>query len=280
MGRSVGGVEQMRFLLAAMAFALGAAQAAAQTQQPVDLELVLAVDVSWSMDIDEQQIQRQGYVDAFRHPEVIQAIQTGLYGRIAVTYVEWAGDILQQTVVPWTVIDSPESSTGFASALTVETPARFRRTSISEALIYSGSLFDNNGYEGTRRLVDISGDGPNNQGRPVELARDELVNNGITINGLPVMIKRNNPGGFQQLDALDIYYEDCVIGGAAAFVIPVQDPRRFGEAIRRKLVLEIASPAGEPKVEPAQFVQRQPRIDCLIGEKMWRRTQDNYYDNR
>lgn len=241
----------------------------AVAQETVDLELVLAVDVSWSMDIDEQELQRAGYVAAFRDRQVIEAIRGGGWGRIAVTYVEWAGAPSQSVVVPWTLVDGPETAEAFARALEATPIGRLRRTSISGALGFSRPLFDDNGFDGVRRVVDVSGDGANNQGPPVTLARDLLVSEGITINGLPIMIKDNGPGSFMSTPDLDLYYEDCVIGGPSAFIVPVTDPGLFAVAIRRKLILEIAGTAGPP-ILPAQFEQSAPRVDCLIGEKLWR----------
>jgi hypothetical protein len=242
---------------------------AARAQTTVDLELVLAVDVSWSMDYDEQRLQRLGYVEGFRHPEVIRAIESGGWGRIAVTYVEWAGAELQTTVIPWTLIDGPATAEAFATALQAAPIGRMRRTSISGALGFAATLFSQNEVEGVRRVVDVSGDGANNSGPPVAPVRDELVGQGVVINGLPIMIKESNPSGYFNLPDLDIYYEDCVIGGTGAFIVTVSDPQHFAVAIRRKLVLEIADRA--PRPVPVQWQRPEPRIDCMIGERQWRR---------
>lgn len=255
----------------ALVFALVAAPLAARANPPVvDVELILAVDVSWSMDVDEQEIQRQGYVDAIQHPDVIAAIQRGDWQRIAVTYVEWAGVGLVRVIAPWTIIEGPEDARAFAAQLDAAPLQRMRRTSISNALNQSGSMFDN-GIDGMRRVIDISGDGPNNQGMSVTAARDELLAQGIVINGLPIMIKRGNPGGYFHLEELDIYYEDCVIGGFGSFMITVNDKSRFHEAIRRKLILEIAGV--QPEAVPADWrpAGSPPRVDCLVGEKQWQR---------
>ena len=263
-----------------MAWAGGRAVAEAL---PVDLELVLAVDVSWSMDYDEQVLQRSGYVEALRDPVVINAITGGGWGRIALTYVEWAGAYSQQTVVSWQLIDSEETALAFAAALEAAPIGRLRRTSISGVLEHGSALFAANMFEGLRRVIDVSGDGANNQGPPVTDLRDRLVADGIVINGLPVMIKTANPSGYINLPNLDIYYEDCVIGGTGAFMLTVTDPQRFATAIRQKLILEIAGPARPPDpliapVIPVQWTVREPRIDCLIGEKnwrLWRRMREN-----
>ncbi|MEM7693743.1 MAG: DUF1194 domain-containing protein [Pseudomonadota bacterium] len=247
---------------------LGLAPAKATPLPVVDVELVLAVDVSWSMDLDEQALQREGYVAALRHPDVINAIRRGDWGRIALTYVEWAGEGLDRTLVPWMMIETPADAEAFAATLEAAPIGRMRRTSISSILMRSAALFDNQ-FEGMRRVIDVSGDGPNNMGLMVTAARDEVLSQGITINGLPIMIKRNNPGGFFHLDALDIYYEDCVIGGFGAFMITVDKAENFAEAIRRKIIMEIAR--GPATVVPATWRApgAEPRIDCLVGEKQW-----------
>lgn len=234
----------------------------------VDIELVLAVDVSWSMDLEEQQLQREGYVAALRHPDVRAAIARGDWQRIALTYVEWAGNELDRVVVPWQMIESDADADAFAAALEAAPIGRMRRTSISSAIRRSAALFDN-GIDGMRRVIDVSGDGPNNMGIAVEAARDEVLDQGIVINGLPIMIKRANPGGYFHLEELDIYYEDCVIGGFGSFMITVESASQFADAIRRKIILEIASAA--PQVIRAAWRPpgSPPRIDCMIGEKQW-----------
>ncbi|MCB1457570.1 MAG: DUF1194 domain-containing protein, partial [Nitratireductor sp.] len=168
----------MRLFVAALAICFGLFAAAARAQQPVDLELVLAVDVSRSMDFDEQLIQRKGYAEAFRSREVIGAITSGLHGSIAVTYMEWAASSLTRVIVPWTVIDSEASSLAFADALDQQLPQRLSRTSISGAMDAAEMLFADSGFSGMRRVVDISGDGPNNEGLPVTVSRDRLVGDG------------------------------------------------------------------------------------------------------
>jgi hypothetical protein len=242
--------------------------ASAAAEVPVDVELVLAVDVSGSMDFEEQQVQRAGYMAAIVHPEVLTAIRTGIYGRIALTYVEWGGSGYQVTTIPWRTVEDDGSAGEFAAALAEAPMARIRGTSISGALRYTSGLFDGNGYEGLRRVIDISGDGPNNMGMPVVPIRDEVLAQGIVINGLPVMLRPS--GGYMGISNLDVYYEDCVIGGPGSFVISVNDPAQLAETIRRKLVLEIA---GQPAVlQPVQLQQRPPRVDCMIGEaqrRMW-----------
>jgi hypothetical protein len=252
--------------LLAAALSTAAAPAARAADMTVDLELVLAVDVSFSMDSDEQQLQRDGYVAAITNPDVIAAIGRGLNGRIALSYVEWAGPEMQHTVVDWRVVDGAASAEAFAAALAEAPMEQFRGTSISGSLAFLRPRFDGNGYDAPRRVIDVSGDGPNNMGMPIEAAREQVVGAGITINGLPIMIKQ--PGGFAAIGNLDVYYEDCVIGGAGAFVIVVRSADQFAEAIRRKLMLEIADRA--PRLLPAAAPTSVKRIDCLIGEKLRR----------
>jgi len=262
----------MAALLAAV-MALGTA-APSRADQPVDLELVLAVDVSWSMDIDEQQLQREGYINALRDPEVWKAISSGGTGSIALMYMEWAGQLIQQIAIPWTLIDSPESLEAFAVRLERTPISRERMTSLSGAIDFAASQFGTHGFKGKRRVIDVSGDGPNNSGGPVEAARDRAVDVGIIINGLPIILKPNQRSGFFDINNLDKYYTDCVIGGFGSFVIPVRARSEFGPAIRRKLILEIAglSPSDQqiPRLIRTQMSVPEERNDCLIGEKLWR----------
>jgi len=232
----------------------------------VDVELVLAVDISYSMDPDELALQRDGYVEALTSPEFLGALKHGMHGRVAVTYVEWAGVIDQKVVLPWRLIEGRESAEAVAAQIARAPQRRAYRTSIAAALTFSASLFEENGYRGIRRVIDVSGDGTNNQGPPVAIVRDEVVAKGITINGLPIMLKRPNPSTLDIPD-LDIYYEDCVIGGPGAFVVPIREREKFRDAIRTKLVLEIAGHMPEPRSIPA--AADAPRISCTIGERMW-----------
>lgn len=260
---------------AAVAFCLAGVPSGAEADDvAVDLELVLAVDTSLSMDYEEQRLQLEGYIQAFRHPEVLAAIKEGLHRRIAVTFVEWGGVSYQRIKVAWTLIDGPETAHAFADRLAGDDLLSMPRTSVADAITYAATLFDGNGYKGLRRVVDVSGDGPNNQGIPVTQARDAAVAQGITINGLPVLLRPGQAPGFFDLENLDVYYEDCVIGGTGAFIVPVRDRKNFAEAIRRKLILELAG--HPPQIVPAQFpLQHPPRIDCLVGEKMWQDWLDN-----
>jgi len=260
----------------AFVFALAASALAAVFSAPplraddikVDLELVLAVDISRSMDPDEQRLQRDGYVAALTHADIIAAIASGARHSIALSYVEWAGPGMQYKTVPWRLIDSAASAKAFADALAQAPIQAFRGTAISDGLAFAQWQFDENGFDGARRVIDVSGDGPNNMGMPIELAREAVVRAGITINGLPIMIKQ--AGGFASISDLDVYYQDCVIGGPGAFVVVVRSTDQFAEAIRRKLVLEISDRAPPSPIVAATATEAASRIDCMIGEKLRR----------
>jgi hypothetical protein len=239
---------------------------------PVDLELVLAVDISWSMDPEEQQLQRDGYVQAFRDPEIHRAIRSGAYRRIAVTYVEWAGPHAQSVVVPWTVVGTAIEAISFAEALSAAPILRDRMTSISTVLKFSGELFADRPASTARRVIDISGDGPNNAGTPVTEARDALVADGVIINGLPIVVRPSRASMFD-IDFLVDYYEGCVIGGPASFAIPIRERGEFLTATRQKLLLEIAG-IEQPRLHRVQFKPEKPPIDCMIGERLWQRYMD------
>lgn len=245
----------------------------AAEEMEVDVELFLAVDVSRSMSPAELEIQRRGYAEALTSPQVLAAIDGGLLGRVAITYVEWAGEHAQRVIVPWTLVRSREDAQAIAHKITARFDAGLRRTSISGALLYAAGDFEGNGFTGLRRVIDVSGDGPNNQGRPVERARDAALAAGFIINGLPLMTQ-DALSEIWGIPDLDIYYRQCVIGGPGAFVIPVLAWDQFANAVKRKLVLEIAGlPA---RVIPAQFTPPAP-YDCLVGEKMWQQNRA-YFD--
>ncbi|HEX7881560.1 MAG TPA: DUF1194 domain-containing protein [Afipia sp.] len=251
--------------LAAPAAPHASTQAADESRR-VDVELILAVDVSYSMDMDELALQREGYALAIVSKEFLQALKTGPTGKVAVTYFEWAAATDQKIVVPWRVIDGPESAGALAEEILKAPLRRASRTSISGAINFAMPLFEVNEYQGLRRVIDISGDGPNNNGESVTVARDAALARGVTINGLPIMSKETNYATMD-IDNLDIYYEDCVIGGAGSFVVPIKTRDKFKEAIRTKLVMEVAHRVLEPRVVPA--ATREPRVSCLIGEKIW-----------
>lgn len=260
---------------AALLLAAGLTQAAPVAQfqtrdkaaaTTVDVELVLAVDISYSMDMDELALQRDGYAKALTSSEFLNALRQGIHGKIAVTYFEWAGAHEQRVVVPWRVIEGPESAGSVANEIAQAPLRRAARTSISGALLFGMQLFDTSGHLGIRRVIDVSGDGANNSGQLVTVAREEVLSRGITINGLPIMLKRPSYSTMD-IELLDEYYEDCVIGGAGAFVVPVKDREKFVEAIRTKLVLEIASLTPETRVVKASAAN--PRVPCTIGERLW-----------
>ncbi|MGN6286839.1 MAG: DUF1194 domain-containing protein [Afipia sp.] len=232
----------------------------------VDVELILAVDVSYSMDMDELAIQREGYAQAVTSSEFLQALKTGPNGRVAVTYFEWAASHDQKVIIPWRIIDGPESAGAVAEEILKTPLRRASRTSISGAINFGMGLFADNPYRGLRRVIDISGDGPNNNGEPVTVARDAALAKGVVINGLPFMVKEPN-SSTMDIANLDVYYEDCVIGGPGSFVVPIQGREKFKEAIRTKLVMEVAGRVPERPVIPA--AAQQPRVSCLIGEKIW-----------
>jgi hypothetical protein len=232
----------------------------------VDVELVLAVDVSYSMDMDELALQRGGYAHAIVSKEFLLALKNGPHGRIAVTYFEWAASTDQKIIIPWRVIDGPETADAVANEISKAPIRRASRTSISGAINFAMPLFDENPHRGLRRVIDISGDGPNNNGAPVVIARDAALEKGIVINGLPIMVKEPSYSTMD-IDNLDLYYEDCVIGGPGAFVVTIKDREKFKEAIRTKLLLEVAGRTPERPVIPA--AGRETRVNCMIGEKIW-----------
>src|SRR5436190_2969917 len=238
----------------------------ADKEATVDVELVLAVDVSYSMDMDELAIQREGYAQAIVSKEFLQALKSGPNGKIAVTYFEWAASSDQKIIIPWRVIDGPETADAVANEIMKTPIRRASRTSISGAINFAMPLFEENPYHGLRRVIDISGDGPNNNGAPVTGARDEALEKGITINGLPIMVKEPSYSTMD-IDSLDLYYEDCVIGGPGSFVVAIKDREKFKEAIRTKLLLEVADRTPERRVVPV--AEKEPRVSCLIGEKIW-----------
>lgn len=252
-------------VLLALATRSGPALAETAPLGEVDLALVIAVDISYSMDPEEQDLQREGFAEAFRSPLVHDAIRRGMLGRIAVTYVEWAGAADQKVLVPWTILDNPEGIMAFANRIAAVPLRRAQRTSLSGAIDFSARLFEQSGVDAARRVIDISGDGPNNQGRLVTPARDEAVAKGITINGLPIMLRR--PGYLDIMD-LDIYYRDCVIGGQGAFIVPAREREQFQQAIKTKIILEVAGLT--PPAPLLHHAQAAPPANCLVGETQWR----------
>jgi hypothetical protein len=260
----------LRALVTTMSFLLPAWAMAQDVE--VDVELFLAVDVSRSMTEEELDIQRLGYAEALTSPDVLAAIRNGLLGRIAVTYVEWAGTGAQRVVVPWQILETPQHAEEIATTIVTTLGAGMQRTSISGALDYATRAFDGNGFRGLRRVIDVSGDGPNNQGTPVVDARDAALAQGFIINGLPLMTE-DALSRFWGIPDLDVYYSRCVIGGPGAFVIPVLDWAAFAPAVKRKLILEISQGTS---IVPVQFTAPEP-YDCLIGEKNYEKNR-RYFD--
>lgn len=277
-------------LLACSVLLAGLCSSSAQSTKmtAVDLELVLAVDISQSMDFEEHTLQRNGYIEAFRHKDVIDALISGPRGRIAVTYMEWAGAFQPTQLIPWTIIDSEKAALSFADKIAAEPVYGEQRTSISTALYEAARLIDENTFSSHRQVIDVSGDGANNAGPPVERARDDVLKRGIIINGLPIMLGK--PMEFYDIEHLDRYYKHCVIGGEGAFIAPVFSLKQLSATIRKKLVLEIAGletrPAGSPGTAPVQYAKADPvmvkksdpltrvqlklpteKADCFAGEK-------------
>src|SRR4029077_14508093 len=236
--------------------------AAARDNQPsVDVELVIAVDISYSMDLDELAVQREGYAQAIVSKEFLQAMKTGPNSKVAVTYFEWSASSDQKIIIPWRVIDGPESADAVAADIMKTPVRRGSRTSISGAIYFAMPLFEENPYHGLRRVIDISGDGPNNNGAPVTGARDAALQKGITINGLPIMVKEPSYSTMD-IDNLDLYYEDCVIGGPGSFVVTIKDRDKCKEAIRSKLILEVAGRTPEHRIVPV--IEKDPGVPCLV----------------
>lgn len=242
-------IRAIRLLLVLLA--LLAAAPIARAAEKVDLLLVLAADVSRSVDQRKFQLQREGYAAAIADKRVLEAVSSGRHRRIAVCFVEWSGVSAQKVVIDWTLIDGADSARKFGDQL-LELPRSFaERTSISGGIDFSVALLERAPFEAARRTIDVSGDGTNNSGRDVTLARDEALAKGIIINGLVILSERpmawnpehtNPPGG------LPNYFRSNVIGGPGAFVIVAEDFNSFGQAIVKKLIAEIA--AAPPSAEP------------------------------
>ncbi|RUV18407.1 DUF1194 domain-containing protein [Mesorhizobium sp. M7A.F.Ca.MR.245.00.0.0] len=256
-------------LLACLACAQAAPAASPRDALAVDVELVLAVDISLSMDEKEFALQRSGYVEALRHPDFIKAVRAGATGRIALTYFEWAGTVRDDAVIGWQIIDSAESANSFADKVAARPFRSFRGTSISGALAFGTELFDRTSFHGERSVIDISGDGPNNIGPPVTATRDAATAKGIVVNGLPILISPS-----PTFSHLDQYYAQCVIGGPGSFVLPIYAAAEFSTAIRRKLLLEVSGIQDEVRSIP---IDAATPIDCLQGERDRRFLSDPYF---
>lgn len=253
-------------LVAALAWA-GLPAAHASEGEEVDVAIVFAVDISYSMDPEEQALQKLGYVEALNSPEVIAAIRAGMTGKIAIAYFEWANAFDQRMVLPWTLIDGPESARAAADRITASPLRRAQRTSISGAVNFGRTLLEAMPYRAFRKVLDVSGDGPNNNGDLVEIARERALKAGIVINGLPIVVKRPTGYGWGDIKNLDHYYEDCVIGGPGAFMVAIRSRDQFLSATRSKIIREVAD-LGARDVEFAN--SDRPKSDCTIGERMYR----------
>lgn len=232
-----------RSLLVGTGAAMAAAPHARAQGEPVDVLLVLAVDVSRSVDEDEARLQREGYRTAVADPAVVEAIRGGMIGAVGLAYVEWAGAEYQKLVLPWQRIRSMVDAQSWSEKLAEAPRASLSWTSISGAIDFSRKVMAEAPFEGTRKVIDVSGDGVNNSGGPVEAARDRAVADGITINGLPIVNDRPTFGRMPPVP-LDEYYRDSVVGGNGAFVIVAEDFNSFGQAVKRKLIREIAALPG------------------------------------
>jgi hypothetical protein len=233
----------VRLILAVLA-ATAALASAAIAAEPVDLLLVLASDVSRSVDAAKFKLQRDGYIAAISSPRVIEAIRSGPHGRIALCFVEWSGIGAQKVVIDWTVIDGTKAALDFATQLDEAQRSFADRTSISGGIDFAMTQFERAPFQSTRRTIDVSGDGTNNSGRDVTAARDDAVAQGVTINGLVILSEQplswnadhtNPPGG------LEAYYRNNVIGGPNSFVMVAENFNSFGQAILNKLIAEVAA---------------------------------------
>jgi len=236
----------MRFVVSLLALLLLFFPAAAQDKKEVDLILALGIDISGSVDPDEAKLQREGYVQAFRDPEIRKAILGGPNGRIGVAYYEWSDAWMQKLVIDWTLLDSEAAIDAFTAKLARAPISIARRTSIAGAIRYAIPLFGRAPFEAERKVLDISGDGSNNDGGLVTQARHEALKLRIVINGLPIMNDRPNPFGFPNETDLDIYYLHCVIGGPRSFVEVARNFEDFPRAVRKKLLQEVADIGPRP----------------------------------
>jgi len=249
-GWVLGALVAVAVIIASQSARAGQMSLANIAPSDVDVALVLAVDASSSMDENERRMQRDGYVTAFVSERVLQAIKFGHKGKIAVTYFEWGSQDAQYIIAPWTIIDGPETAQKFSQRIAEEPWHDLQRTSISAALAFAGDLLSKSGVQPMRQVIDVSGDGPNNDGIVVSEARDKLVQQGVVINGLPIVTK--SPDDWLTMPDLDQYYEHCVIGGEGSFMIPVRGMTNFGAALEMKLVMEIAGiKQDKPTVIPA-----------------------------
>lgn len=268
---------RLRYLFALILLLSDVGAGAAETIK-VDLELVIATDVSRSIDEEEARLQREGVAAALRSPYVLAAIRSGYNKKIAIAYIDYSSSDYNEIIVDWRIINDKASADGFADAL-IKQPLTFgRRTSISDALELAAKMLRENNIDGRRQVIDVAGDGPNNHGRLVNEVRNEVLKMGITINGLPIINNNFGFGSRFHLPDLDKYYRGCVIGGPAAFLIIAKDFKDFARAIRRKLIFEIAQIPRTPKVHLIRVAANNSTAKpgtgfiyqkgCDIGEQM------------
>lgn len=236
-------IRLLRTTLALLVLALSPFATASARAQAVDLLLVLAADVSRSVDHQKFMLQREGYAAAVSNPQVLDAIRSGAHGKIALSFVEWSGVGAQKVVIDWTVIDGPQAARRFGDQL-VEAPRSFAdRTSISGGIEFAMAQLKRSPFQSSRRTIDVSGDGTNNAGRDVRVARDEAVAQGITINGLVILSQSQvpwNPEHTNPPGGLEKYFRDNVVGGPGSFVVAAEGFESFGKAIIKKMIAEIA----------------------------------------
>jgi hypothetical protein len=271
----------MRYLACLFVLLLAVLPATAQEKKEVDLALALAIDISGSIDPEEARLQREGYVMAFRDPAVVRGILVGPNGRIAIAYFEWSDSWMQKLLIDWTLLDSEAAIRAFADRLSDAPISIARRTSISGAIRYAIPLFGRSPYDAQRKVLDISGDGSNNDGGLVTDMRYEALKEKIVINGLPIMNDRPNPFGFPAEADLDQYYLHCVTGGPRSFVEVAKDFDDFPRAVRKKLLQEVATrqvpdgtrlaQTGRPQLgddeDYTRFVRPGYPPGCDVGER-------------
>ena len=251
-----------RIVVAAIALAAIRSPAAGEPVG-VDLQLVIAIDVSASMDESRRRVQREGYARAIRSAEVLAAIKSGPHGRIAIACFRWASPDYQRVIVPWTIVETPADADAVARAIEREPLAAEGGTSISAALLFSERLLHAAGVRADRKIIDVSGDGPNNSGPLLRPTRASVLAGGVTINGLAIALRTTEERTFGPFASTTIrsYYQGCVIGGAGAFVIAVENVADFEPAIRTKLTMEIAEM--HPLMQRLAYVSKHPpAVDC------------------
>jgi len=267
---------EKRWLTGICAVLIGFAAAPVAAAEQVDLELVITTDVSYSVDDMESRMQREGAVTAFRSPEVVKAIKSGSLGQIAVTYIDFSNANASRVVVDWQVVHDQASAEAFADAIAVARKTDGVQTSIASGIELAARLIEDNDYEGMKKVIDVSGDGPNNEGRRVDHVRDEVIAKGYIINGLPIVTEADKFDVYYLPD-LDKYYAGCVIGGPGSFIQVANGFVDLARALRRKLVLEISDAAKatrDPMFVKVAAGQRAPgpktvyEKGCDIGERM------------